>query len=131
MRKPRKAGFTLIEMLTVIVIIVIVLSIGVPAFTSLMKSGGLSGASREIANSLGLARQYAITHRTVTRVVFPYSGTVVTPQRIRHESRAVVSKLCRAFYQCTGSRNYISEMGTPPARHGPHGLQQRDPVMPV
>src|SRR5271169_221064 len=75
MRKLRKAGFTLIEMLTVIVIIVIILSIGIPAFTNLMKSGGLSGASREVANSLGLARQYAITHRTVTRVVFSYSGT--------------------------------------------------------
>ncbi len=78
MRKPRKAGFTLIEMLTVIVIIVIILSIGIPAFTNLMKSGGLSGASREVANALGLARQYAITHRTTTRVVFPYSGTVGT-----------------------------------------------------
>jgi prepilin-type N-terminal cleavage/methylation domain-containing protein len=78
MTKPRKDGFTLIEMLTVIVIIVIVLSIGVPAFTNLMKSGGLSGASREVANALGLARQYAITHRTTTRVVFPYSGTTGT-----------------------------------------------------
>src|ERR1017187_9967383 len=75
MIKPRNAGFTLIEMLTVIVIIAIVLGIGVPAFLNLMKSGGLSGASREVANSLGLARQYAITHRTVTRVVFPYSLT--------------------------------------------------------
>src|ERR1039457_6253592 len=77
MLKSRKAGFTLIEMLTVIVIIAIILGIGVPTFTNLMKSGGLTGASREVANALGLARQYAITHRTTTQVVFSYSGTLV------------------------------------------------------
>src|ERR1035438_4660881 len=75
MMKSRRDGFTLIEMLTVIVIIAVILGIGVPAFTNLMKSGGLSGASREVANTLGLARQYAITHRTTTRVVFPLAFT--------------------------------------------------------
>ena len=97
----RRDGFTLIEMLTVIVIIVIVMSIGIPAFNNLMKSGGLSGASREVANSLGLARQYAITHRTVTRVVFPYGGTGtnmnIAPM---YQSYAVID---------VGSGNYISK----------------------
>src|SRR5437660_8587073 len=41
-----------------------------------MNSVELSGAARQVSNTLGLARQYAITHHTTTRVVFPYSGTV-------------------------------------------------------
>ncbi len=63
-------------MLTVIVIIGIVLAMGIPAITNLMKSGGVSAASREVSSTLNLARQYAITHRTITRVVFPCRGTL-------------------------------------------------------
>jgi prepilin-type N-terminal cleavage/methylation domain-containing protein len=103
MTKPRRDGFTLIEMLTVMVIIVIVLSIGVPAFNNLMKSGGLSGASREVANSLGLARQYAITHRTTTCVVFPYSATGIIPG-------ADIAPLYQSYAVFDlGSGNYISK----------------------
>ena len=69
------SGFTLLEMLTVIVIIGIILAIGIPAFTNLMKSGGLGAAARQVSNTLTLARQYAITQRANVRVVFPYSGT--------------------------------------------------------
>src|SRR6266404_144895 len=105
MRTSRRNGFTLIEMLTVIVIIAVILGIGLPAFTNLMKSGGLSGASREVANALGLARQYAITHRTTTRIVFPYSGTIGTI--------ASATNLC-PWYQSyavldIGSTNYVSK----------------------
>jgi len=75
MRKTGRAGFTLIEMLVVIVIVGIMLALTLPAVTNLMKSGGLNGAARQVANTLNLARQYAITHRTKTRVVFPYSLT--------------------------------------------------------
>jgi len=113
MRKSRKNGFTLIEMLTVIVIIVIILSIGLPAFTNLMKSGGLSGAQREVANALGLARQYAITHRTKTRVLFPYSGTIVSAA----DTNSTI--LCPLYLSYAvldmGPTNYISKWEHLPA----------------
>ena len=76
MIRPRTTGFTLIEMLTVIVIIGIVLAMGIPAVVNLMKSGGLSAATRQVASTMSLARQYAITHRSTTLVVFPYRGTI-------------------------------------------------------
>ena len=70
-----RCGFTLIEMLTVLVIIAILIAVSIPAVTSLMKSGGLTAGVREVSNSLSLARQYAITKRTTTRVLFAYRGS--------------------------------------------------------
>jgi len=69
----RQPGFTLIEMLAVIAIIGIILAAGLPAVMSLMRSGGVSAATREVSNTLNLARQYAITQRTNTRVIFAYN----------------------------------------------------------
>jgi prepilin-type N-terminal cleavage/methylation domain-containing protein len=79
MNDRRANGFTLIEMLTVIVIIGVVLAITIPAVTNLMKSGGLNSATREVSNTLSLARQLAITKRVFARVVFPYSQTGSQP----------------------------------------------------
>jgi prepilin-type N-terminal cleavage/methylation domain-containing protein len=91
MRRPRTKGFTLIEMLTVIVIVGIVLGITIPAVTNLMKSGGLNAASREVSNTLGLARQLAITQRTYARVVFPYSATPVAQRDMWYRTYAVMT----------------------------------------
>jgi len=65
-------------MLVVLAIIGILLGLGIPAVTTLMRSGGLGAASREVSNSLSLARQFAITQRTNVRVVFPYAATGIT-----------------------------------------------------
>ena len=103
MMKPRKDGFTLIEMLVVIVIVGILVTLAIPAATSLMKSGGLNGAGREVSNTLGLARQYAITHRTTTCVVLPFSGTGIIPG-------ADVAPLYQSYAVFDlGSGNYISK----------------------
>ncbi len=69
-------GFTLVEMLVVMVIAGILIGLSIPAVTSLMSSGGVGAGAREVANTLNLARQVAITQRTYARVVFQYSGTV-------------------------------------------------------
>jgi prepilin-type N-terminal cleavage/methylation domain-containing protein len=80
MMKPRKDGFTLIEMLVVLVIVGIMVTLAIPAVTKLMNSGGVSAASREVANTLGLARQLAVTRRVYARVVFPYKATGTHPE---------------------------------------------------
>ena len=69
-------GFTLVEMMAVLVIMGILIAFAVPAVERIMKSSGLSIADRGVSNSLSLARQYAITHRTSTRVIFAYYDPV-------------------------------------------------------
>jgi len=92
MIRRRTNGFTLIEMLTVIVIIGIVVGLSIPAVENLMKSGGLNAAARQVTNTLNLARQYAITHRVNACVVFPYSGTTpVSSQAPNYLSYAVLT----------------------------------------
>ena len=79
MTRPRKAGFTLIEMLVVLVIVSVMVTLAIPVVTKLMNSGGVNSASREVANTLGLARQLAVTRRIYARVVFPYRSTGTRP----------------------------------------------------
>src|SRR5207247_2318512 len=54
---------------------------------------GLSAGTRQVANTLSLARQYAITQRAKVRVVFPYSQTTTVGTNMAHpyQSYAVVS----------------------------------------
>ena len=86
-------GFTLIEMLVVMAIIGIMLGIGIPAVTNLMKSGGLNSATRQVSNALSFARQCAITQRVYARVVFPFGTPVVpsNPQDMLYRTYAVMT----------------------------------------
>jgi prepilin-type N-terminal cleavage/methylation domain-containing protein len=75
----RQGAFTLIELLTVIVIIGIIIGMAVPVMTSLTRSTGLQGGLRQISNLASLARQFAITHRVQTelRVTNTYNAVAV------------------------------------------------------
>jgi len=75
MPRQSQSGFTLVELLAVLVIMAILMTAGILSVPGLLKSTGLSTGLRQVSNTLNLARQYAVTHRATTRVVFPYSGT--------------------------------------------------------
>ena len=63
-------GYTLIEILFVVALIVGIMSIIAPAFDAMTQRGNVGTAAYEIAGALETARTYAITHNTYTWVGF-------------------------------------------------------------
>lgn len=59
LRKP----FTLIEIMTVIVIAAILFGIGIPAFTTMIQGSSMTAAIRQLSAKIQAARAYAVTHR--------------------------------------------------------------------
>lgn len=70
----RQRPFTLIELLTVMVIVSILLGVSMPAFQKLIKGQGVDYAARNIGAKLKIARSYAITQRQCVAVVFPQNS---------------------------------------------------------
>ena len=64
------SGFTLVEMLTVLAIIVLVLASAVPVFNSLTGNHSLAAAQNQIASLLQTARQDAIYNRQTMGIFF-------------------------------------------------------------
>ena len=67
----RRRGFTLIELLVVIGIMAALLVAAGPMWNGLTRSSGVKGATMQLRTVLSLARQWAITHRQKTYVIFP------------------------------------------------------------
>ena len=61
---PRVArGFTLVELLIVMVLMAIIIGMAVPAFIGMGRGAGMRGGVRSVCATLSLLRQHAITHR--------------------------------------------------------------------
>ncbi len=63
-------GFTLIELLAVVAIIGLVFGIAVAALPGMTRGSAMRGSTAELRSTLSLARQWAITKREITHVVF-------------------------------------------------------------
>ena len=80
-RANRNAGFTLVELLVVLVIAVTVISVTTVAYNKLSTSAYLKNSARHVAASLRYARNYAVakgvdTHMQIdlTRRTYRYTG---------------------------------------------------------
>ncbi len=71
----RKA-FTLLELLLVLGIIGAIAAISMPAFKGFGQGNALAAAERQLADDIGLARQYAIKNRSVVYMVFAVPQTM-------------------------------------------------------
>lgn len=98
-------GFTLVELLAVIAIMVIILMAAVPVFQTLAKRD-LNTVAFQLRNTLRLARQYAVAQRQWVYVVFPDERQAYTPETVAHCLR---SYACVATNRETGRFEYITE----------------------
>ena len=72
--KRCSAGFTLLELLTVMVIMFMLMGMGTVAVKGLIQGSGMTGAVRNVKSVLTQARQYAITKEQRVYVVFTKDG---------------------------------------------------------
>ena len=75
-RRPDSAGFTLIEMLTVLALIAIIMTFGLPALFNMVSRAKLDGAARQTASMLRLARLESIKANvpTVVKIIPDANG---------------------------------------------------------
>jgi prepilin-type N-terminal cleavage/methylation domain-containing protein len=71
----KSGGFTLTELLAVILIMGALTATLLPAFVTLTKTTGLSRAVFPLKGALRTARQHAMTHNTHVSVVFPHDSS--------------------------------------------------------
>ena len=72
-RYSRNAGFTLLELLAVMLIMFMLMGMGTVAMKGLLQGSGISGATSNVRSVLTQARQYAITKERRVYVIFDKS----------------------------------------------------------
>jgi prepilin-type N-terminal cleavage/methylation domain-containing protein len=88
-RGDARRAFTLTELLVVIGIMAIMIGFALPAFRGLGQGSAMRTSVFQLKTTLALARQWAITHRQYTYVVFPdrlinYAGLGAERYKDRH-----------------------------------------------
>lgn len=79
-RKPREAGFSLIELVVVVAVLAILAAIAIPSFTSINNEARVSGAKATLANlvkecAVKLVGSGAITYTLPTGAGYTYTAT--------------------------------------------------------
>jgi prepilin-type N-terminal cleavage/methylation domain-containing protein len=74
-RRFHEKGFTIIEILAVLVIMGLVLGLSVPAITGLTKANQLANSARLVSNLCSIARSEAVTKRVITCVAIVENWT--------------------------------------------------------
>src|SRR6202030_2768287 len=78
-RRHRASGFTLIEMLTVVALIIVLASISFISFVPVMKQQRVTNAYNTTLSAMRQARDYAVSQRTSYSVTF---STTAQPNTI-------------------------------------------------
>lgn len=73
--RTSRAGFTLLELLTVMAIMLMLMGMVMGSYYGFLRGAGLTSAVTNVRSTLSLARQFAVTHRCKTHVLFWQDGT--------------------------------------------------------
>lgn len=87
----RPAGFSLLELIVAIAVIVLVMMMLVPAFSTLGRASHLTTATATVLDELNLARQTALTRNRLVEVRFYYLRDEVDPTLAYRAIRSFVS----------------------------------------
>ncbi len=68
-------GYTMVEILMVIVIAAILFGIGIPAFSTMIRGNAMTISIRQLTAKIQAARSYAVTNRCYVALVFPKDAT--------------------------------------------------------
>ena len=80
--KRARHGFTLLELLVVVGIMVLLMSIAVASYIGIRRGAEIRGAVMTLRTTLMLARQTAVTQRKSVTVEFQPGATLALPDRI-------------------------------------------------
>ena len=87
----RRAGFSLLELIVVISVIVVVIAMVVPAFNNLARGSHLTTAAASVLDELNLARQTALARNRVVEVRFYALPDEISPTRAYRALWSLVS----------------------------------------
>lgn len=108
--RSKQRGFTLVELLVVIAIMAILFGMLMPVFSGMGRGQSMQSAVVQLRSTVALARQWAITHREKTYVIFPDDAMKYNPP-----SR--VTMALRSYAVWAEKSGYISEW-----RYLPQGI---------
>lgn len=74
-------GYTMVEILMVIVIAAILFGIGIPAFSTMIRGNAMTVSIRQLTAKIQAARSYAVTNRCKVALLFPLPGELPTNKK--------------------------------------------------
>ena len=115
-----KKAFTLIELLVVMVIAAVIMAVALPGFMSMNRGMAMRGATRSVKSTASLARQWAITHRTVTSIQLSSNTLLVVDAQAASTNESKLSDplvfareiSVASFYYDTSANTWISTTNT-------------------
>ncbi|MBQ7401999.1 MAG: prepilin-type N-terminal cleavage/methylation domain-containing protein [Lentisphaeria bacterium] len=93
----RYNSFSLLELLTVVVIASILLTIAVPAFSRIMRGSASTQAGRELMGRIRAARAYAVAQQTPVAIVF-YRTEVPSGKTLSYNYACSAYRICTVKY---------------------------------
>ncbi len=90
-------GYTMVEILVVIVIAAILFGIGIPAFSTMIRGNAMTTSIRQLTAKIQAARSYAVTNRCYVAIVFPADETQTdaTANRIKRSFPYMSFRPCK------------------------------------